>query len=148
MLRGQIFMELESDVLPRGTSGKESACQCWKCKRHWFDPWVGKIPGVANGNPLQYSCLGNPMDRGAWRATVHGVAKELDTTEQLSAHTHTHIHTHGNTADKGLPEHKSLLLPYQPPLPANRAMALPAPLPQRDCHFRSVVSNSLQPHGL
>ena len=32
-------------------------------------------PGVGNGNPLQYSCLGNPMDRGAWWATVHGVAK-------------------------------------------------------------------------
>ena len=35
-----------------------------------------------NGNPLQYSSLGNPMDRGAWWVTVHGVAKELDTTEQ------------------------------------------------------------------
>ena len=42
-----------------------------------------------NGNPLQYSCLENPMDKGAWWATVHGVAKELDTTEQ---HTHTHTH--------------------------------------------------------
>ena len=41
----------------------------------WFDPWVGKIPGEGNGNPLQYSCLGNPMDRGAWWATVHGVSK-------------------------------------------------------------------------
>ena len=36
---------------------------------------VGKIPGEGNGNPLQYSCLENPMDRGAWRAMVHGVAK-------------------------------------------------------------------------
>ena len=34
--------------------------------------------GEGNGNLLQYSCLGNPMDRGAWRATVHGVAKQLD----------------------------------------------------------------------
>ena len=33
-----------------------------------------------NGNPLQYSCLGNPMDRGAWQATIHGVTKELDMT--------------------------------------------------------------------
>ena len=40
----------------------------------------GRCPGVGNGNPLQYSCLENPMDRGAWRATVHKVA-ELDTTE-------------------------------------------------------------------
>ena len=38
-------------------------------------PGLGKSPGGGNGNPLQYSCLDNPMDRGAWRATVHGVAK-------------------------------------------------------------------------
>ena len=43
-------------------------------------PGLGRSPEEGNGNPLQYSCLGNPMDRGAWRATVHGVAKELDTT--------------------------------------------------------------------
>ena len=47
---------------------------------------VGSIPGLGislgegNGNPLQYSCLGNPMDRGAWWASVHGVTKELVTT--------------------------------------------------------------------
>ena len=45
-------------------------------------PDLGISPGEGNGNPLQYSCLGNPMDRGAWQATVHGVAKESDTTEQ------------------------------------------------------------------
>ena len=39
-----------------------------------------RSPGEGNGNPLRYSCLGNPMDRGAWQATVHGVAKELNTT--------------------------------------------------------------------
>ena len=38
-------------------------------------PGWGRSPGGGNGNPLQYSCLGNPMDRGAWRTTVHGVAK-------------------------------------------------------------------------
>ena len=37
-----------------------------------------------NGNPLQYSCMENPMDRGAWRKTVHGVTKELDTPERVS----------------------------------------------------------------
>ena len=41
---------------------------------------LGRSPGEGNGNPLQYSCLGNPMDRGAWQATVHGVTKESDTT--------------------------------------------------------------------
>ena len=40
----------------------------------------GRSPGEGNGNPLQYSCLGNPMDIGAWWATVHGVAKESDMT--------------------------------------------------------------------
>ena len=40
-------------------------------------PGPGRSPGGGHGNPLQYSCLENPMDRGAWRATVHGVAKRL-----------------------------------------------------------------------
>ena len=52
-------------------------------------PGLGRSPGVGNGNPLQYSCVRNPMDRGAWWVTVHGVA-ESDMTE----HTHTHTHTH------------------------------------------------------
>ena len=43
-------------------------------------PGSGRSPGEGNGNLLWYPCLGNPMERGAWRATVHGVAKELDTT--------------------------------------------------------------------
>ena len=45
-------------------------------------PGSGRSPGVGNGTPLQYSCLGNPMDREAWWGPVHGVAKELDTPEQ------------------------------------------------------------------
>ena len=43
-------------------------------------PDLGRSPREGNGNPLQCSCLENPMDRGVWQATVHGVAKELDTT--------------------------------------------------------------------
>ena len=46
-------------------------------------PRSGRSPGEGNGNPLQYSCLENPIDRGAWQATVYGVIKESDTTEQL-----------------------------------------------------------------
>ena len=51
---------------------------------------AGSIPGLGrslregNGNPLQYSCLGNPINRGAWRATGHRVTKELDMTERLN----------------------------------------------------------------
>ena len=48
-------------------------------------PGMGRSPGEGNGNPLQYSCLENPMDRGAWRATVHGVTKSQT---RLSVHTH------------------------------------------------------------
>ena len=59
--------------------------------RLWFYPRLGRSPGEGRGNPLPYSCLENPMDRGAWRATVHGGHKESDTTEQL---TQTHTHTH------------------------------------------------------
>jgi len=43
-------------------------------------PGSTRSPGEGNGNPLRYSCLGNPMDRGTWLATVQGVTKELDAT--------------------------------------------------------------------
>ena len=43
-------------------------------------PGSGRSSGEGSGNPLQYSCLGNPMDRGAWQATLHGVTKELEVT--------------------------------------------------------------------
>ena len=45
---------------------------------------LGRSPGEGNGYPLQYSCLENPRDWGVWQATVHGVTKDLDTTEQLN----------------------------------------------------------------
>ena len=45
---------------------------------------LGRSFGVGNGNSLQYSCLGKPIDRGAWQATVNGVTKESDMTEQLN----------------------------------------------------------------
>ena len=44
-------------------------------------PGTGRSPKGGNGNPLQYSCLGNPMDRGTWHVTVHGVTKDSDMTE-------------------------------------------------------------------
>ena len=64
-------------VYPCWLGGKESTC----CAG---DPSLtlrlGGFPGEGNGNPLQYSCLENPRDRGAWGASVHGVVKESDTT--------------------------------------------------------------------
>ena len=47
-------------------------------------PGSGRFPGEGDGNPLQYSCLGNLTDRGAWQTTVHGVAKKSDTTKRLN----------------------------------------------------------------
>ena len=49
-------------------------------------PGLGRSPGVGNGNPVQYACLENSMDQGAWWVAVHRVAKESDTTELLSTH--------------------------------------------------------------
>ena len=64
--------------LPRRLSGKESTCQAGDTG---LIPELGRSPGEGNGNPLQYSCLGNAMDRGDWWAAVCGVAKESDTTQ-------------------------------------------------------------------
>ena len=66
-------MPVTACELPRWLSGKESTCQCRRCR---FDPCIGKIPGGGNGNPLQYSCLDNPMDRGTWQVTVHKPMKK------------------------------------------------------------------------
>ena len=57
---------------PGGSDGKESACNAGDLG---LISGVGRSTGEGNGNPLQYSCLENPMDRGAWRATVHGITK-------------------------------------------------------------------------
>ena len=51
-------------------------------------PGSGRSPGKGNGNPFQYSCLGNPLDRGSWQATVHGVVKSQT---RLKDSVHTHI---------------------------------------------------------
>ena len=73
---------------PDSSSGKELTCQCKRHKRPEFNPGSGGSPGGGNGNPLQYSCLGNSEDRGACRATVYGVAKSWT---QLSMHTCTDL---------------------------------------------------------
>ena len=72
-------MHLHSDVdrmgFPGGARGEEPPCQC---KRHKGGSSISgsrRSPGEGNDNPLQYSCLENPMDKGAWWATVHGIAK-------------------------------------------------------------------------
>ena len=61
--------------LPQWLSGKESTCNAEATGDSGSIPGLGRSPGGGNGNPLQYSCLKNPMDRGAWWATIHGVTK-------------------------------------------------------------------------
>ena len=72
-----------------GTGGKEPTCQCKRHKKHKFNPWVRRSPGGELGNPLQYSCLEIPMDRGDWQAMVHRVVwlERLS----MSAHSSTRI---------------------------------------------------------
>ena len=61
-------------AFPCGSDGKASA---YNAGDPGLIPGLGRSPGEGNGNPLQYSCLENPMDGGAWLAPVHGVAKSL-----------------------------------------------------------------------
>ena len=63
---------------PGGSDGEESSCSS---RDLGSIPGLGRSPGEGSGNPLQYSCLGNTMDRGAWWATVHRVSKESHMTE-------------------------------------------------------------------
>ena len=63
---------------PRWLSGKESACQVGDTREAGLIPGSERSSAEGNGNPLQYSCLGNTMDRGTWLATDHGVTKESD----------------------------------------------------------------------
>ena len=85
---------------------EESDCRAGDTGDSSSSPGLGRSPGEGNGNPLQYSCQENPMDRGAWRAAVHGVVKSQTRLKPLSmralctgactharAHTHTHTHT-------------------------------------------------------
>ena len=67
----RLLLHLDIGGFPSGSDGKESACNAGN-----LIPGSGRSSGEENSNPLQYSCLGNPMDRGAWRATVHGAAKD------------------------------------------------------------------------
>ena len=78
-------------------------------------PGSGRSPGEGNGNPLQYSCLENPMDRGAWWATVYGVGKSctrLSVSLSLT-HTHTHTHTHARTHTHSCPIYPMFWLPLR-----------------------------------
>ena len=68
----KILISKTEKGFPRGSNSKESACNVGDPS---LIPGYGRPPGEGNGNPLQYSCLENSVDRGAWQAMVHGVTK-------------------------------------------------------------------------
>ena len=71
----------QSDSVIYSSDGKDAACNT---EDVGLIPGSGRSPGEESGYPLQYSCLGNSMGRGAWWATVHGITKESDMTEKLT----------------------------------------------------------------
>ena len=83
-----LILHTPSTGIPGGSEDKASACNAGD---PGSIPGLGRSSGEGNGNPLQYFCLENPMDRGAWQATVHGVAKsqtrlsDFISLQQLSA---------------------------------------------------------------
>ena len=79
---------------PGGTEVKNPPANAGDTRDTGSISGLGRSPGGGNGNLIQYSCLENSMDRGAWWAIVHGVAKSQT---QLSARTHKHTHTHTDT---------------------------------------------------
>ena len=113
----------KSSIFPGGPDSKESAPKVgdWESI-----PGSGRSPGEGNGYPLQHSCLGNTMDRGAWQVTVHGVVKSW--TRLSNSHTHTHTHTHTRTSS--FYSQRSIFL-KTPPIPANPQM-------QNSGHCRSL----------
>ena len=122
---------------PGGASGKESTCQCRRrrrCKRDRLDTWDRKVLGGGNGNPLQYFYLQNSMNRGAWRAIVHGVAKSW-----------TWVSTQGTSiskvVSKGSP-HSFLALPQW-----QKQIWHPDLQLLSESENRSVVFESLRRHG-
>ena len=75
----EVVMDREAGV-PGAVHGVTKSWIQWateltrtECRRHRCNPWLRRSPGEGNGNSIQYSCLGNPVDRGAWHAPVHGV---------------------------------------------------------------------------
>ena len=85
---------------PHSSVGKESACNAGD---PGLIPGLGRSPGKGNGNPLQYSCLENPMDRGAWQAIVHGVARSRTRLSDLIFTFHFHA------LEKEMATHSSIL---------------------------------------
>ena len=70
----------------KNLSAVQEPQETWVQSLGWEGPWVRKVPGGGHSNPLQYSCLKNPMERGAWQTIVHRIAKSRTQLKQLSTH--------------------------------------------------------------
>ena len=81
-----LFIHFPKDIIMYHSVWFRWKTICMQCRDPGSIPGLGRSSGEGHGNPLQYSCLQNPMDRGAWRATVHGVAK----SQTWLSNTHTH----------------------------------------------------------
>ena len=88
--------QIWSRGFPSGSVCKEPTCNAGDPRDMGSIPGLGRSLGGGHSNSFQYSCLENPMDRGAWQATVHRIA-ESDTTECACMHAQTHTHTHTHT---------------------------------------------------
>ena len=80
-------------MLPKCLSSKESSCNAGDTKDMGLISGSRRFPGGGHGNAHQYSCLENPMERGAWWAMLHGVAKSQTQLKWMSIYTHTHTLT-------------------------------------------------------
>ena len=85
----KLLTMMSREGFPGGASGKEPDCHCRRRKtKQVLIPGSRRSPGGGHVSPLHYSCLENPMDRGAWWGTVHGVAKSQTQLKQFSTHAH------------------------------------------------------------
>ena len=84
----QLAPDIKNFLFPGGSDGKESACNAGD---GGLIPGLGRSPGECNGNPLQYSCLETPMDRGAWWAAVPGVAQSWTRLTRLSSSSNSYL---------------------------------------------------------
>ena len=121
-----------SKAIPRASLIVQQSRIHQQCRRCGSIPGLGRFPGGGHGNALQYSWLENPMDRGDWRATVHGAAKSGTQLKRLSTHAQKHL----------LKDWKTMSNSNN----SNTKLACTDAYPVLSQFSRSVVSDSLQPH--
>ena len=139
------FTHLE---VTNGTGGKEPACQCRRHKRRGFDPWVGKILWSRAQQSAWYPCLENPLDTGAWLATVHGVARNRTRLKlaacktQLAGHWFSSVQFSCSIVSDSLRPHESQHGRPRCPSPTPGVYSNSCPLSQW-CHL--AISSSVIP---